>query len=234
VAEIPGGWRVDYLEGGQPASAEHCAVIYCGTAFKLAELKIEARKPVKLSSLSEIRHPPVASVVLGFRRQDVTHPCSGFGVLIPGMEGYKILGSIFSSALFPNRAPAGHITLTSYVGGERAPELARKSPEELFALVRNDLRELLGVNGEPTFRHCAFYPLAIPQYNVGFGRYRELMTDAEARAPGLFLAGHYRDGVSLSDSILSGCRMAERAAKYVKDSPAPSQPEPKGAALTSA
>jgi oxygen-dependent protoporphyrinogen oxidase len=230
VTEVAGGWRVDFLERGQPASAEHCAVIYCGTAFKLAELKIESRKPVNLSSLSEVRHPPVASVVLGFRRQDVAHPCSGFGVLIPGIERYKILGTIFSSALFPNRAPAGHITLTSYVGGERAPELAAKPPEELYALVRNDLRELLGVNGEPTFRHCAFYPRAIPQYNVGFGRYRELMSEAETRAPGLFLAGHYRDGVSLSDSILSGCKTAERVAKFVQGSPAP-QAEAKGAAV---
>ena len=69
---------------------------------------------------------------------------------------------------------------------------------------------LLGMNGEPTFKHCVFYPRAIPQYNVGYGRHRDRMTDIEARAPGLFLAGHYRDGVSLSDSIVSGCNVAER------------------------
>ena len=40
-------------------------------------------------------------------------------MLIPKVEGFKILGTIFSSSLFPNRAPAGHLTLTSYVGGER-------------------------------------------------------------------------------------------------------------------
>ena len=49
-----------------------------------------------------------------------------------------------------------------------------------------------------------------PQYNVGYGRYRELMADLERQAPGLFLAGHYRDGISLSDSIVSGCNVAER------------------------
>ena len=66
----------------------------------------------------------MASVVLGFRREDVAHPCEGFGMLIPKIEGFKILGTIFSSSLFPNRAPAGHLTLTSYIGGERYPELA--------------------------------------------------------------------------------------------------------------
>ena len=36
------------------------------------------------------------------------------------------------------------------------------------------------------------------------------MTKIEADAPGLFLAGHFRDGVSLSDSIVSGINVAER------------------------
>jgi hypothetical protein len=40
------------------------------------------------------------------------------------------------------------------------------------------------------------------------------MTDIETKAPGLFLAGHYRDGVSLSDSIVSGCNVADRIEKY--------------------
>jgi oxygen-dependent protoporphyrinogen oxidase len=74
---------------------------------------------------------------------------------------------------------------------------------------------LLGVKGKPTFQHTAFYPRAIPQYNVGYGRYRALMTEAENKAPGLFLAGHYRDGVSLSDSILSGCNVVDRIQHFV-------------------
>ena len=134
-------------------------------------------------------------------------------MLIPRIAGFKILGTIFSSSLFPNRAPAGHHTLTSYVGGERYPELAAKSPEELYALTCEDLRVLLGVRGKPTFQHCVVYPRAIPQYNVGYGRFKQLMTEVESQAPGFYLAGHYRDGVSLSDSIVSGCHVAERVEK---------------------
>lgn len=220
LAQTPDGWLVATTNG----EVEHSAVIYCGTAFKLAELQvIGARRSSSartaedmqnwssaLQLFSEIRYPPVASVVLGFRREDVAHPCEGFGMLIPKVEGFKILGTIFSSSLFPNRAPAGHHTLTSYVGGERYPELASLPPEKLYEIVCEDLRVLLGVRGKPTFKHCVFYPKAIPQYNVGYGRYRDLMNEIEAKAPGLFLAGHYRDGVSLSDSIVSGCNVAER------------------------
>jgi protoporphyrinogen/coproporphyrinogen III oxidase len=234
-------WTLTLRENGHESQAGHSAVIYCGTAFKLAELQVElssvkgragsplpaARPPTNdgahgvtrptdaldLSSFSEIRHPPVASVVLGFRREDVAHPCEGFGMLIPKIEGFKILGTIFSSSLFPNRAPAGHHTLTSYVGGERNPELASLPADRLYEIVCKDLRVLLGVRGKPTFQHCVFYPKAIPQYNVGYGRFKHFMAELEAKAPGLFLAGHYRDGVSLSDSIVSGCNVAERVAE---------------------
>jgi oxygen-dependent protoporphyrinogen oxidase len=221
------------------AVAEHSAVIFCGTAHRLAELKVEiperktltpalshpmgegdqksrAERFLNLSAFSEIRYPPVASVVLGFKREDVAHPACGFGMLIPKIEGFKILGTIFSSALFPNRAPEGCLTLTSYIGGERYPELASLPSEKLYELVLADLRTLLGVRGEPVFKHSAFFPKAIPQYNVGYGRFRELMKKVEADAPGFFLAGHYRDGVSLSDSILSGCNVADRVGEFVQ------------------
>ena len=73
-----------------------------------------------------------------------------------------------------------------------------------------------------------FYPQAIPQYNVGYGRYRELMTDIEQKAPGLFFAGHYRDGISLSDSIVSGCNVADRVGEYSAAAPPARQPEAPG------
>jgi len=157
----------------------------------------------------------VASVVLGFRREDVAHSCQGFGMLIPKIEGFKILGTIFSSALFPNRAPAGQLNLTSYVGGARYPELASLPPEKLVEVVLADLRKLLGVRGQPTFVHTAFWPHAIPQYNVGYGKYRDLLTNIEAKTPNLFFAGHYRDGVSLGDSMVSGVNIAERVGKLL-------------------
>ena len=212
IAQTDGGWRVVTPAG----EAEHSQVVYCGTAYKLADLKIDSPVPVELPVFAEIRHPPVASVVLGFRREDVGHACAGFGMLIPRIEGFKILGTIFSSALFPNRAPAGHVLLTSYVGGERQPELALLPPEKLAGLVCEDLRELLGVKGQPVFQNVALYPQAIPQYNVGYGKFRTLLAEMETKTPGLFFAGHYRDGVSLCDSIVSGINLAGRLAERIE------------------
>jgi oxygen-dependent protoporphyrinogen oxidase len=190
------------------------AALPCGPEIGAAQQHRPTGK-IDFAEFSEIRYPPVASVVLGFRREDVAHPCQGFGMLIPKVEGFKILGTIFSSSLFPNRAPAGHLTLTSYLGGERQPELALLPTEKLVELTCEDLRVLLGVCGQPTFTHCVVYPKAIPQYNLGYGRYRGLLTEIENKAPGLFFAGHYRDGVSLGDSILSGCNIVKRVERFL-------------------
>lgn len=225
LTQTSSGWRVTTAQG----ETDFSAVIYCGTAYKLAELQIDgvpisksaspgktADAPNRSSALqifSEIIYPPVASVVLGFRREDVTHHSQGFGMLIPKIEGFKILGTIFSSALFPNRAPAGHLTLTSYVGGTRYPELAALPEKELIETTLADLRVLLGVKGQPVFIQTAKYPRAIPQYNVGYGKYRERLNEIEHASPNLFFAGHYRDGVSLGDSIVSGVNIAERVGK---------------------
>jgi oxygen-dependent protoporphyrinogen oxidase len=215
ISKTGDGWELSLREGNHQFTEEHSTVLYAGTAYKLADLQIfNNGKQLDLKPFGEIRHPPVTSVVLGFKREDVEHPCEGFGALIPKIEGFKILGTIFSSSLFPNRAPAGHLTLTSYIGGERYPDLALLPPDQLVEATLGDLRTLLGVRGKPVFQHTAFYPKAIPQYNLGFARYRELLNRLEAGADGLFFAGHYRDGVSLSDSIVSGCNVADRIERH--------------------
>jgi oxygen-dependent protoporphyrinogen oxidase len=106
------------------------------------------------------------------------------------------------------------------LGGVRAPDLALRPESELVELTVNDLRNTLGVTGQPTFQHCVLYPKAIPQYEVGYGQFIDLMTSVETRAPGLFFAGHYRDGISLGDSILSAHAVAERIAAFLGQSSA--------------
>jgi oxygen-dependent protoporphyrinogen oxidase len=107
------------------------------------------------------------------------------------------------------------VTLTSYLGGSRAPELAGTNDETLITNTLRDLHTLLGVTGAPTYQHCFVFNEAIPQYNVGYGRFKDLMAHAEAAAPGLLIGGHCRSGISLGDSIVSGYEMAKEVQKYL-------------------
>jgi oxygen-dependent protoporphyrinogen oxidase len=205
------GWEVITAKG----SEEHSAVLLATGAHQLARIRVEADDFPSLEPLSEVIYPPVASVTLGFRRLDVKAALDGFGVLVPQAEGLNILGTLFTSTLFPNRAPDRHVTLTSYIGGARAPHLASRGKDEIIDLVLADLCKLVGVSGTPTFEHFCVFPEAIPQYNVGYGKFKQLMTNAESAAPGLFIAGQARCGISLSDSILSGHKAAERIENHL-------------------
>jgi oxygen-dependent protoporphyrinogen oxidase len=207
IARTAGG----FLVRAPGLEAEHAAVVFCAGGPSLAVLRDASLEPAM-----RVRHAAVASVALGFRRQDVGHPCAGFGMLVPRAEGLRILGTIFSSSLFSGRAPEGHVLLTTYVGGVRSPELAALPAEQLYEIVASDLRTVLDVRGAPTFAHHAYYPRGIPQYDVGFGGLKERMADAETRAPGLTIAGQIRDGVSLGDGIASGLRAAERVEAFLR------------------
>ncbi|HET6837573.1 MAG TPA: protoporphyrinogen oxidase, partial [Gemmatimonadales bacterium] len=190
------------------------AVVYAAPSHSLDEIDLDLVGAERLSTLASIFHPPVAVLALGFRREHVTHPLDGFGFLTPEVERKRILGVVYSSSLFPGRAPEGHILITAFVGGTRDPDLVQADPQTLTARVLDDLRLLLGTKGEPTFRAVQVWPKAIPQYVLGYGRFKEIADDVERRNPGFVLAGTYRDGVSLGDAIASADRAAERLAEY--------------------
>jgi oxygen-dependent protoporphyrinogen oxidase len=186
------------------------AVVYAAPAHSLDEIDLDLVAAERLATLSSILHPPVAVLGLGFRREQVTHPLDGFGFLTPEVERRRVLGVIFSSSLFPDRAPAGHVMLTAFVGGTRDPDFVEADPQTLTARVLDDLRPLLGTRGEPTFRTVQVWPKAIPQYVLGYGRFKDIADDVERRNSGLVLAGTYRDGVALGDAIASGEQAAAR------------------------
>jgi len=216
-----GGWRVELEPGAEGGPIECAAVLLALPSHKMASLRIDTAPALDILPLAQVYYPPVASVVLGFRRADVAHPLDGFGMLIPEKEGFNILGALFSSSLFPNRAPEGDVLITCYVGGARAPLLPENTPEALVDLAVKDLGIILGVRGRPVFEHVAVYRRAIPQYNLGFAKIRALFNDMESTAPGLFVAGHARDGVSLGDSIVSAHKAAERIQAFLAATPKP-------------
>ena len=114
-----------------------------------------------------------------------SHPLDGFGFLTPEVERRRVLGVMFSSSLFPDRAPEGHVMLTAFVGGTRDPDFVQADPQTLTSRVLDDLRPLLGTQGEPTFRGVQVWPKAIPQYILGYGRFKEIADEVERRNPGL-------------------------------------------------
>jgi oxygen-dependent protoporphyrinogen oxidase len=134
-------------------------------------------------------------------------------VLVPEVERRQMLGVLFSSSLFPERAPADHVALTVLLGGSRQPGLTRREPADLLPMVLDDLRSLFQISGGPVFQRQVTWPRAIPQYNLGYENHLETMAQAERDHPGLFIGGQARDGIGLGQCLLSGLRLAEAAGR---------------------
>ena len=187
-------------------------LVYAGRLTDLPTVDFAPARAAVRSVHAEIDYPPVAVLGLGFRARDVGHPLDGFGLLVPEAERRNILGVLFSSTLFPGRAPADHVLLTVFVGGARQPDLALLSLQDVLPLVQADLRDLLAVRGDPTLVHLRAWPAAIPQYTTSYGRVKTMVERLEQEHDGLFFAGNYRDGVSVPDTIKSSLSLTARIA----------------------
>ncbi|WP_457565172.1 protoporphyrinogen oxidase [Caldithrix abyssi] len=163
--------------------------------------------------LADVLHPPIAVVFMGCKRDDVAHALDGFGFLLPAKEKKQILGSIFSSTIFPQRAPQGKVAFTTFVGGMRNPDNALKDDEEIKELVLKDLNDLVGLHGQPVLTRIRRWPRAIPQYTLGYKKIQALFDELEQEFSGLFFAGNFRRGISVGDSVLSAFETSEKMLK---------------------
>src|SRR5215472_16089946 len=160
------------------------------------------------TQLGAIGYSGVAVVSLGYAKQDVANPLTGFGFLVPRSSGLGILGSVWNSSLFPGRAPEGHALLTSFVGGATNPAALFDSPEALAAKVHRELTPLLGVRKEPIFSNVTLWPRAIPQYNLGHTARLAAINALRARFPGLYFAGNYLNGPAIGACVEQALKTA--------------------------
>jgi oxygen-dependent protoporphyrinogen oxidase len=198
------GFRVETSAGPVEASRVVLAVPADVAARLLEDVTSGASR-----LFAEIPYAAVAVVSLGWRREDVGHPLDGFGFLAPRQEGLRVLGCLFPSAIFAGRAPAGHVALAAFGGGRLDPEFAGWDDDRIVATVIDELRGPLSLRGEPAFRLVRRWPRAIPQYELGHGRFVERAKEIERSLPGLHLSGNFLGGVSVPDCIRNATAVAE-------------------------
>lgn len=153
------------------------------------------------SALQGITYAPVAVISLGYRKTAVGNALDGFGFLVPRSAGLEILGSVWNSSLFPNRAPDGHALLTSFVGGTTNPQAVTRSKEELSALVHREIAPLLDIKEVPVFSSVNVYQRAIPQYTLGHTDRLAALSALRTKYPGLWLTGNYLRGPAIGACV---------------------------------
>jgi oxygen-dependent protoporphyrinogen oxidase len=204
------------LRDGSSLSAQ--SVIVAVPAYAAAPL-LSAISPEAGLLLQTVPFASSATVALGYRREDVTHPLDGYGMLVPRREGLRTSACSFVSSKFPGRAPEGHVLLRAFLGGARDPDLLQLADAELAALARREMRDVLGLRGDPVLERVYRWPRATPQMVVGHLERMSRLDRIVEGVPGLFLTGSGLHGTGLPDAIADGAKVAGAAAGYVVAAP---------------
>jgi oxygen-dependent protoporphyrinogen oxidase len=200
-------WRIA-LAGGEVVEAD---AVVCALPAPAAASLIGASDENLARLLRSIAYHSVVTVTLAYetRRLPELPRCTGF--VVPFSEGRSIMSTTISTQKFAGRAPDGVTLLRAYAGGALQPHLAQMDDAALFAVVRGELRALLGIAADPAWTVIRRWQNALPEYAVGHADLVDTIEREAARLPGFALAGSAYRGVGIADCVRSG----EEAAAHV-------------------
>ena len=198
------------VQGGETVGAERVIVAAPGPRIAPA---LESLVPAAARAVAAIPFASSATILLGYRREDVAHPLDGYGMVVPQTEGLRTTALSFVSTKFPYRAPPGHALLRAFLGGTRDGEVMRLTDEEMVMTVERDMSGVLGLRGRPVMSRVFRWPGGTPQLEVGHLERMAAVEGEIASVPGLYLTGAGVRSTGIPDSVADGTRAGEAAAE---------------------
>ena len=194
------------------------AVVLATPAWASGDL-LRPVAPLAAADLSSIEYVSTATASVAFRADQVGHDLKGFGFVVPRAENRPVMATTWSSSKFDGRAPGGHVLLRSFLGRAGREAAAQLDDDEMAAVVRAELRDIMGISAEPEFVEIFRWPRGMPQYRVGHVELVAHIEGAVARVPGVELAGGAYHGIGIGDCLREGAAAAERALEHVRGLP---------------
>jgi oxygen-dependent protoporphyrinogen oxidase len=215
----PGAAGREYVVATSGGAIQADAMVLAGSSADSAAL-VRGFDPALANLLSGIPSAPLAVVCAGYPAAAIEKTCllNGFGFLVPRREPFRILGAVWESSVYSNRAPAGKALLRVMVGGALDRGAVALTDHQLLEIVRRDLAGIMGVTERPEFVRIIRHTRGIPQYVTGhLTRLREI--DERLRAfPGLFLAGNSYRALSMNACIAEADGIADAVLTHLHHS----------------
>jgi protoporphyrinogen/coproporphyrinogen III oxidase len=160
--------------------------------------------------LGEIKYSSSVTVTLGYDENVRRSLPPGFGFLVPRSAGHRMLAATFVHNKFPHRAPDNRAIVRCFLGGARDEQILESSEEEILAIVRGELRQIIALSSEPLFARVYKWKSAMAQYAVGHLERLQRIESLRQRLPGLALAGNGYSGIGVPDCVRSGAEAASK------------------------
>lgn len=155
----------------------------------------------EIDTLTNINYAPTAQVIMGYSKWD-GDDVMAFGGLVPSKEKRDVLGILFTSSFFKNRAPEDGVLLSIFIGGTRNKHLVDMSEDEISDLAQKEVNDMLHPKDEkPTFIRVFKHMHAIPQYEVSSKERFEMIEKMQDKYKGLILGGNMVNGIGMADRI---------------------------------
>ncbi len=190
------------------------AVIIAAPAFAASSILtgLDAELSQKLLTIPYVS---TATVSIAFRRTDVKHPLNGFGFVVPRAEKRRIMAATWTSVKFNYRSPEDAVLIRCFVGGAKNSELVELSDSEMARVVREELKDIMGIDAGPLLARVYRWKLSMPQYTIGHEDRVNWIEERVSRYPGLYLTGSAYHGIGISDSVRNGEIVAKKALHYL-------------------
>lgn len=202
------GWHVSFQTPEGKKQIHSDIVVTTVGAYRLPEL-LPFIDPEEMDAINNLEYAPVIQVSVGIKDTGSLQ-FNAFGGLVPSKEKKDVLGILFPSACFSNRAQGKGALFSFFIGGKTRPDLIALSDTGIEQLVIRELHQMLKLPQEitPAFIRIFRHSKAIPQYEKSSGKRFETIRNLEKRYNGLYLAGNIRDGIGMADRIRQGTSLA--------------------------
>ncbi|MCK4460972.1 MAG: protoporphyrinogen oxidase, partial [candidate division Zixibacteria bacterium] len=184
-------------------------VILAVPSYRAADIVTDLSRPLAELSAS-IRYAPISVVCEGYLRSKVRRNLDGFGFLAPPKEGRRILGSIWTSSIFENRAPNGYVQFRTMIGGDGDHDSMMLSDEELVGCVRADLNSIIGLDGPSDKVRVFRWRHGIPQFKVGHSGIVSAIEEHLRTLGNIHITGNAYYGIGLNDCVKQSYRVVDR------------------------
>ena len=198
LTRLPDG-RYQLQTAAGPLPDLYDAVALALPAYAAAAL-LRASFPAQAAALAAVQYPAMSAIYTAYPRAAVAHPLDGFGALHPKVENCYAAGSVWTSSLFPDRAPAGQVLFTTFVGGTQYAAQAHDPAATQKAAVDQELRRLYGISAaQPSWQFRYHWEKAIPQFDAHIvGAHAAAATLA---AHGIHTTANWLAGVGVPDCL---------------------------------
>lgn len=212
-AEGPMGTRYTLgLADGASIAAD--AVVLATPAFSAADL-LRPLEPATADLLARIPYASTGTVSLAYERKELGPAVTGFGFVVPRVEGRALLAATWTSLKWPHRAPPTQALLRCYIGGAGRDDLLKADDDTIIRTVREELQAIAGIEAKPVYADVSRWIRGMPQYTLGHVERLDQIQTGLRRYPGLFLTGAGYRGIGVPDCIRDGNATAADVMRFL-------------------